>query len=113
MSGILLDAMERYCSMLPGGGQAVVAEVGGVCQTPLRRYVLRQPIPHFREHLAVMDARIGQGIAEDEELVDFDRCMDLNPVLCRLETVVGLAPGALPAGEAGSVGGDDRRSLRK
>ena len=113
MSGVLLDAMERRRSMPPGGGQAVVAEVGGVRQTPLRRDVLRQIVPYFREHLAVVDVRIGQGITEHEELVHFDRGMDLDPVLGRLETVVGLPPGTLPAGEAGSVGGDDWSSLRK
>ena len=113
MSGVLLDAMERYRSMLPGSGQAVVAEVSGVSQTPLRRDVLRQSIPDFREHLAVMHVRFGQAIAENKELVHFDGGVDLDPVLGCFETVVGLPPGALPAGEAGSVGGDDRSSLRK
>ena len=60
-----------------------------------------------------MDVRICQAIAKHEELVHFDGGMDLNPVLGSFETVVSFAPGTLPAGEAGSVGGDDWRSLRK
>ena len=113
MSGVLLDAVEWCRSMPPGGGQAVVAEVGGVRQTPLRRDVIRKIIPHLREHLAVVHVRVGQAMAEHEELVHFYCGMNLDPVLGRLETMVSLAPGTLPAREAGSVGSDDLRSLRK
>ena len=60
-----------------------------------------------------MDVRIGQRVAEHEELVHFDRCMNLDQVLGRLETMIGLKPGTLPAREARSVGGDDRGSFRK
>lgn len=56
---------------------------------------------------------IRQAITEHEELVHFDSSVDLDPVLSRLETVIGLTPGTLPAGEARSVGGDDWSSLGK
>ena len=111
--GILLDAVERRRSMPPGGGQAVVTEVCGVRQTPLRRDVLRELIPDLWKHLAVMNVRVGKTVTKYEELVHFDRRMDLDPILRRFQTMVGLPPGTLPAGEAGSVRGNDRRSLRK
>ena len=54
MPGILLDTMEWCRSMLPGHRQAVVAEVSGVSETPIRRDVVRQLAPDVREHLAVV-----------------------------------------------------------
>ena len=60
-----------------------------------------------------MHVRVGKAIAEHEELVHFYGGMDLDPVLSSFETVIGLTPGGLPAGEAGSVGCYDWRSLRK
>ena len=101
---VLLDAVQRCRSMLPGGGQAVVAEVSGVGQTPLRGDVVRQSVPYFGEHLALMHVRFGELVAQNDERIDFDRRMRLYPVLRRFQAVVHLTPRSLASGEAGGVG---------
>ena len=57
VSSVLLDAVERRRTMLPGRCQADLPMVCGVGQRTSRRNVLRQSVPDVREHLAVVHVR--------------------------------------------------------
>lgn len=112
-SGVLLEGVDRRSAMQPGGSQARFAVVCGVGQAPLHLDVRREGVPGLPEHLAFVNIRIGQCVAQDEERIDFDDRVQLDPVLPRLDPIFRLPPRALPAAEAGSVGGRHDRSSRQ
>lgn len=59
-----------------------------------------------------MQVRGGEFVAQDDEVIDLDGSVRLNPVLRGLEAVVNLPPRLLATGEAGRVGDDDDLPFR-
>jgi len=62
--GILLDLMQWYCTVLPGHGQADIADVGGVGQAADGDDVLWQFVPDVLERLGFVHARSGKAISQ-------------------------------------------------
>lgn len=108
VSSVLLYAMERRRSILPGRGQADLSMVSGVGQQTLWHKVRWQLVPDRSEHLAVVDVRARQLVGKYDESIDLDGRVRLDPVLRRFQTMIDLPPRPLAAAEAGSDRGHYR-----
>lgn len=65
------------------------------------------------EHLAVMEVRFGQLIAQEVERIGIDSCMQLNPVLIDIGNVRPFMLWPLSAAEPSCIGGNDDLPLRQ
>ena len=58
VASVLLDSVQRRGAMLPGGRQALLADVRRVGERAHRCHVARQTIPDRSEHLTVLHVRV-------------------------------------------------------
>ena len=110
---VLLDAMERPRSMLQHGLDDVIAVIRGIGQAHDRGHIRGQVLPHLPKHPAIVDVRLGQLVAQDQERIRLDGQVGLHPVLARLGGMRPFPPWPLPPAEAGGVGGDGHRASRQ